>query len=254
MTPPLTDLPKSIEEAVEQAKQSTIAALEDGCPLLQVELVFPEIELQAQAIARQFIPALDAPDTQLKVFFPDTGAAALARRDWGEVPFRISDLGTNPASVETRLDSTDDRFLVISPSPVEVEQVEKLSQLADGRPIVLLNPRLEDIAIVGIGYKARQLRERFISTIESCYYLKPLEGSAALFRSYPGDWGLWREIDGEYQRIAGQSTKPNAEQIEQLLINVATDSDLPQSTSPQKSIQKPGVLAGLQSFLRALSR
>jgi len=40
---------------------------------------------------------------------------------------------------------------------------------------------------VGIGYAARQLRERFLSILESCYYFRPLE-SAIVYRSYPSMW------------------------------------------------------------------
>jgi hypothetical protein len=249
----MTQLPKSIEEAVEQAKQATQAALDDGYKLLQVELVFPEIELQAQSIAQQFIPAIEESGTVLKVFFPDAGAAALARRDWGEVPFKISDLGSSRSPIDSRVKDDDGRFLVVSPTPVEVEQVEKLSQLAGDRATILLNPRLEDVAIIGIGYAARALRDRFINRIESCYYLRPLEGDAALYRCYPSLWEVWQEIDGEYTLLAQEQTKPVGDQLDQILAgNSSSEGDSTQSSKPQP--KKQGFLAGLQSFLNALSR
>ncbi len=71
-------------------------------------------------------------------------------------------------------------FLLVEPSAVEIAQVEQLCQAAGSRPVVLLAPRLEDAATVGIGYAARQLRERFIKTLESCYYIRPLEGAALM--------------------------------------------------------------------------
>ncbi|NJK39086.1 MAG: DUF1995 family protein [Oscillatoriales cyanobacterium RM1_1_9] len=246
----MTQLPTSLDEAVEQAKQATVAALEAGYSLLQVELIFPEIDLKAQSIAAEFIPALEKPDIQLKVFFPDTGAAALARRDWGETDFRVTDLGTNLSAIETRLAEDDGQFLVIAPSPVEVAQVEKLSQLAADRPVILLNPRLEDIAIVGIGYAARQLRERFIQTIESCYYLKPLE-SGALFRCYPSPWEVWQEVEGQYHCLAQEDTKPNADRLDEILTGVGLD---PKTASGAIAPQRRGLLQGLQNFLNALSR
>ncbi|MEB3278479.1 MAG: DUF1995 family protein [Lyngbya sp.] len=249
----MTQLPKSIEEAVEQAKQATQAALDDGYKLLQVELVFPEIELQAQAIAQQFIPAIQEPETILKVFFPDAGAAALARRDWGEVPFRISDLGSSRSPIDSRLQDDDSRFLVVSPSPVEVEQVEQLSQLTGDRVTILLNPRLEDVAIIGIGYAGRALRDRFINKISTCYYLRPLEGDAALYRCYPSLWQVWQEIDGQYQMIAEQETKPVGDELDQILAGTSpSEGDSSESSKPQP--KKQGFLAGLQSFLNALSR
>lgn len=248
----MTQLPKTLEEAVEQAKQATRAALDDGYTLVQVELAFPEIELQAQSIAQQFIPAIEDAQTQLKVFFPDAGAAALARRDWGETSFRVDDIGTSRSPVETHLQPDDQRFLVVSPSPVEVAQVEKLSQLAGDRSVILLNPRLEDVAIIGIGYAARQLRDRFINRIESCYYLRPLDG-AALYRCYPSPWQVWQEIDGGYQLMAQQATKPVGDELEEILAG-GSSGDGSTSEQPNPAVKKQGFLAGLQSFLNALSR
>ncbi len=247
----MSELPNSLEEAIEQAKQATQAALADGYKLIQVELVFPEIELEAQSIAQQFIPVIEEPHRQLVVLFPDTGAAALARRDWGKTSFRVTDLGTSRSPIETRLEPEDQQFLVVSPSAVEVAQMEKLSQLAGDRSVILLNPKLEDIAIIGIGYAARQLRERFIKTIESCYYLKFLEG-AALRRCYPSMWEVWLEIDGQYQLIAEQATKPVGDELDLILAQVTQGSD----ESVGQPVQRPkkGVLSGLQSFIRALSQ
>jgi hypothetical protein len=247
----MTQLPTSIEEAVEQAKLATQAAIDEGYKLLQVELVFPEIALQAQSIAQQFIPILEAGGT-LKVFFPDAGSAALAKRDWGETRFRVTDIGTSRSPVETRIEPDDEQFLVVSPSPVEVAQVEQLSHIAGDRPVILLNPRLEDVAIIGIGYAARQLRERFISKIESCYYLQPLDG-AALYRCYPSMWEVWLEEDGSYQRIAQEPTKPVGDTLDQILMQAIPEADV-SASSPQQRPKQKGLLAGLQNFLNALSR
>ena len=95
----------------------------------------------------------------LKVFFPDTGAAALARRDWGETPFKVADLGSSRTAVEDKIAPEDEQFLLVNPAAVEVAQVEKLYIAAAGRPVILLNPRLEDVATIGIGYAGRQLRD-----------------------------------------------------------------------------------------------
>jgi hypothetical protein len=247
----MPEFPNSLEEAIEEAKRATKAALADGYKLIQIELVFPEIELQAQSIAQEFIPVIEESNRQLVVLFPDTGASALARRDWGQTSFRVTDIGTSRSPVETRLEEGDEQFLVVSPSAVEVAQVEKLSQLAGDRPVILLNPKLEDIAIIGIGYAARQLRERFIKTIESCYYLKPLEG-AALRRCYPSMWEVWLEIDGQYQLITEQATKPVGDELDLILAQVTPAN----GESVAQPVQRPkkGVLSGLQSFIRALSR
>jgi hypothetical protein len=247
----MAELPKSLEEAIAQAKEATQAALNDGRTRLQVELIFPEIALQSQSIAQQFIPLFEHHGSGLKVLFPDTGAAALARHKWGEVPFKISDIGTSRSPIEQKIQPEDEAFLLVSPSAVEVAQVEKLCNLAGDRPCVLLNPQLEDIYVVGIGLAARQMRDRFIKTIESCYYLRPLD-SVAILRSYPGLWQVWLEVDDEYQLVAEEPERPAGDALDQLLAKV-TASSADGETAPQPA-KKPGFLTNLQRFINALSR
>ncbi|HEY9598001.1 MAG TPA: DUF1995 family protein [Cyanophyceae cyanobacterium] len=251
----MAELPNSLEEAIAQAKEATQAALNDGYTRLQVELVFPEIALQAQSIAMQFTPLFEQYGSGLKIFFPDAGAAALARRDWGEVPFKVSDIGTSRSPVDSRIQPEDEAFLIISPSAVEVAQVEKLCNLAGDRPCVLVNPQLEDLYIVGIGYAARQVRDRFLQTITSCYYLRPLEG-AALMHSYPGLWQVWLETEseGNYKLIAEEPQKPVGETLDKILLKATTPSDASDTIQALSAPRKPGFLTNLQRFLNALSR
>lgn len=245
----MPNLPNTLEEAIAQATSATQMALNNGSTKVQVELVFPEIALQAQSIALQFIPIFAQYGSGLKVLFPDTGAAALARRDWGEIEYKVSDIGTTRSPVETRIQPEDQAFLIVSPSAVEVNQVEKLCNLAGERPCVLLNPQMEDLKVVGIGYAARQLRERFLNTIESVYYIQPLEG-AAIFRCYPGLWQVWLETGDDYQLIAEEPQKPVGDHLEQILATAMSKSN-PADIPPTK---KPGFLSTLQSFLNALNR
>jgi hypothetical protein len=244
------EVPKSLEAAIAQAKIATKEALKSGSGRWQVELAVPEIALQAQALALEFTALFEEYGAGLKVLFPDTGAAALARRDWGETSFRISDLGSRATSVEKKITAEDEVFLVVSPSAIEVKVVERLCELAESRPVVLLIPQLEDVSIVGIGYAARQLRERFLSTLESCYYFRPLEGAIVL-RSYPSSWQVWLERDEGYELIAEEPQKPVGEALELLLARASGDSEGGNQLLPPK---KAGVFASMQQFLRALNR
>lgn len=244
----MAQLPKSLENAIAQAVEATTTAIADGYSLLQVELLFPE--LKPMPVAEQFLPAFAAYGAQLKVFFPDAGAAALARRDWGDVPFKIMDIGMGRLPVDAQILPEDQAFLFVSPSAVEVNQVEKLYEVAGERPFVLLNPRLEDVAIVGIGYAGRQLRTRFLNTIESCYHLRPLD-NAALFRCYPGAWQVWQEKGEDYQLIAELPKKPAGEEIDQILAGTTNQT---QSGTEAPSPKKPGIFVSMQRFLRTLSR
>lgn len=219
-----------------------------------MELVFPEIALKAQGITFDFIQSL-LPEygDGLKVIFPDTGAAMLAKRDWGEVEFSVTDLGSRLTGVEYKVKETDQLFVVVCPTAVEVEKVEKLCNLAGDRPVILLLPQLEDIAIVGIGYAARQLRERFISTLTTGYYIQPLE-EAALFRAYPGPWQLFRATDGEteeYELIHESQTKPVGDALEDLL-KPQTGQDNPGETAAATKVG--GLFKQMQQFLKALNQ
>lgn len=144
--------PQNLEEAITQAKQATLAAIADGYTRVQVELVIPEIALQAQSLAWEFASIFEEFGSGVKVMFPDTGAAMLAKRDWGETAVRVTDMGSRFTPVETQIAPEDKIFILAAPSSVEVDRVEQLCNLAGDRPVVLLIPQLEDVAVVGIGY------------------------------------------------------------------------------------------------------
>jgi Domain of unknown function (DUF1995) len=256
-------IPSSLAEATEQAQRAVHAALKDGYTRLQIEMAIPEIK--HQPIAEQFLEIFAG--QQFKVFFPDAGAAALARRDWQNPDFVVRGLG----ELIDPVDADDDLYVIVNPSSVEVATVESLCNQAIGQPVILLNPQLEDIAVVGIGYAARQLRERFLSQIESCYYLRPLE-NAAVYRCYPGPWQIWRETaTGEYEWASDVANRPSGEDIDRILDGPAAgsnidlsnpgssnsdslnpDSSKPDSSKPDK--RKKGIFSELQQFLRALSQ
>jgi len=245
----MVQIPTTLEAAIAQSQVATKAAIADGYKRLQVELVFPE--LKGMAIAEQYIPVFEELDLPLKIFFPDAGAAALARRDWGkDVPFKIQDIGLGRAPIADKIDPEDGVFLLVEPSSVEVSIVEEMLKAIGDRPVILLVPRLEDANTVGIGYAARQLRDRFIKTLESVYYIRPLPG-AVLFRCYPSPWQVWLETsEDEYKLIAEVPHKPAGDEIDQILGKVAPAPDGSNLPQPKKA----GFFTELQRFLRALSK
>ena len=251
-------VPQTLEGAIAQAKQATLAALDAGCGRVQVEIVVPEIALRAEAIAREFVASFeDEYGAMLKVIFPDAGAAALARRNWGDLACRVEDLGSRVTPVEKKVSEEDRIFLLVCPSAVEIQKVEKLCNLAGDRPTILLVPQLEDVSIVGIGYAARQLRERFLSTLESVFYLQPMDG-AALYRCFPGPWQVWQEQTegGELELLAERAEKPIGDALDRILnpVSESTSAVADAATAAQSTPQKgSGLLGELQKFLRALS-
>ncbi len=147
--------------------------------------------------------------------------------------------------------------LLIALSAVEVAKVEKICNLAGDRPVVMLIPKLEDVSIVGIGYAARQLRERFIKTIESCYYIRSI-GEAALYRCYPSPWQVWLTENGQYKLIAERSEKPVGDSLEMILATASSTAQTDSSTSSSPTTthflpKRKRFLVEIQKFLRALS-
>ena len=241
----MAELPQTLDAAIIQAKQATKAAIAAGYQRLQVEILFPELKIMP--VATQFISGFAELGTGLKIFFTDAGLAALARRDWPDCPHQIRSLDVvgsrQTTAVEEQIDPEDQLYIFMSPSAVEVAPVEQICQAAGNRPIVLLNPRLEDVATIGIGYAGRQLRERFLKTIEPCYYLRPLDDQTALLRCYPSSWQVWLETDGVYSAIAEELEKPDSERLDAIFSQVM-------------GAQKPrqGLFAGLNQFIKALGR
>ncbi|MDH6060421.1 DUF1995 family protein [Chrysosporum bergii ANA360D] len=244
----MSELPNSLEEAIAQSRIATQAALTDGYTRLQVDFLFPELKLMP--VAAQFLPLFAEYDSRLKVFFADAGAAALANRDWANTPFKILDIGTGrAASLQSKIQPEDEIFLFIAPTSVEVPQLERLCENMGDRPFVMLNPRLEDSGVVGIGYTARQTRQRFISTIESCYYLRPVDDTSAVFRCYPGLWEVWVEqTNGQYEKIAELPKKPSGDELDLILMQ-----GQPQTGTDAAPAKQPSVFKSLQRFFKALS-
>ena len=131
----MPELPKTLEDAIVQAREATQAAIADGYTRLQVELLFPE--LKALPAAQQFVPAFEEYGDKLKVFFADAGSAALARRDWDGVPFQLVDIGTGRmASIESKVQPEDEMFLFVEPSSVEIPQLKKVCEIiGEQRPL-----------------------------------------------------------------------------------------------------------------------
>ncbi|NER85285.1 MAG: DUF1995 family protein [Leptolyngbya sp. SIO1D8] len=243
-----TGVPRSLEAAVEQAKDATRAAIQAGVSRILVDINIPELKIMP--IAQQFYPVLEELDLTFKIYFPDAGAAALAKRDWDNPSFSIR--GINEA--KGRIEPDDEAFVIIEPSSVEVNDVEDFCNEATGCYVVMLNPKLEDIATIGIGYAGRQLRDRFLSTLESCYYLQPLEG-VTLLRIYPGMWQVWGETEDDNYELLGEfPQKPSSEAIANLFENEDPEGQGNDSSVSANRPKKAGLFAELGQFIRALTQ
>lgn len=241
----MTDLPTSLETAIAQSREATRAAIQAGVPRMMIEFVYPE--LKGMPVAQQFYPVLQDLGLRFKLYFPDAGAAALARRDWDNPDFVVRGIG----ELQGELEPEDQAYIFIEPSSIEVTQVEEMCNQAGDAFIIMLNPKLEDVATIGIGYAGRQLRERFLNTLEPVYYLRPM-ADAVLFRCYPNPWQLWQESpEGTYRCLAEFPQRPSGEVLDQILLG---DTAAGIDGTPGKTGKRGGFLSELQTFIRALTQ
>ncbi|MEM9535178.1 MAG: DUF1995 family protein [Cyanobacteria bacterium P01_E01_bin.45] len=231
---PLPELPDDFSGAQAQALTAVQAALEAGYNRLQVEILAPD--LKPDVLAYPFHQVFGAP---FGFAFADAGAAALAKYRWEQPDWMVC--GIREAG------EIDDTVPLIFSMPTLVE-IEAVEQLCDRRnsnvstnkstdvPVLVINPILQDTGTAGVGLSGRRLRERFISTLEPCYFLQSL-GSGALFRMFPHPWTVWELTEaGQYQILATLDSKPSGEQLAQLFAG-----DEPES-----------IWSGLKRFIRAL--
>ena len=139
----MVTLPDTLEAAIAQSVEATKAALAAGRTQLQVEILFPE--LKPMPVVEQYLKLFPELGTQFKVFFADAGAAALARRDWGETSYIIKGVNEPLEPVQPE----DEAFVFVAPTSVEVRTVEKICELAGDRPCILINPKLQDVSSCG---------------------------------------------------------------------------------------------------------
>ena len=140
-----------------------------------------------------------------RVYFPDEGSAALARRDWK--------IGTAEALVPSCVDLSSvggvqiqdtERDVVnmfFCPKASEAEFVEEVLYAGEASGNIILslflNPNLVDMGVTGFGMAGRMLRERLLDDLTTAYYLRTLSWGA-LTRAWPRDFSVWQESE-EYE-------------------------------------------------------
>ena len=219
-------LPADLRSAEAEALAALTAALAaDARGRWTVEWRFEGLRLLP--VVLRLADALVSLHPQLRLLFPDAGAAALARRDAPALAERIGSL-----SDQLRLQGeagSEGLLLLVQPSLAEYEEVEQLCGQHRGAA-VLLNGALED-ATVGIGSVARQRRRGFLAQWQPAYALQPLAGSALRF-VHAGPWELYRlDADG-YRLAATFDARPDGEAQERALLGGA----------------EPGLAANLRSL------
>lgn len=162
-----------------------------------------------------------------RVYFPDEGSAALARRDWTPVVpacVQFSSCG----GVQLQDTSKDAVALFFCPRASDSDAVEAILAAADIaagqqqdpllRLTVFVNPVLVDMGVTGFGMAGRRLRERLIDGLTGIYYLRTLPWGA-LTRQWPAAYTVWQEdADSEagYKLIKTMDRLPSNPEVEDI--------------------------------------
>ena len=174
-----------------------------------------------------------------RVYFPDEGSAALARRDWKiNTPDALVPPCVGLASVggvQSHDTNQDIVNLFFCPKASEAEFVEDILYKTEaGGNIVLsvfLNPNLVDMGVTGFGMAGRMLRERLLDDLAVSYYLRTLQWGA-MTRAWPSEFSVWQEDEnkeGGYRLIKSLDNLPSNPEVEDIydiengLMNVPKD-------------------------------
>ncbi|XP_020585029.1 uncharacterized protein LOC110027800 [Phalaenopsis equestris] len=254
-----SDLPSDLEGAIRQSSQASAAFVNSGGMRGMVELLIPQLQLldaegaqgELWELSRIFLETLikETGSQKVRAIFPDAGAAALLKYQWGDANFDFASL-----SDRRPVEEEDEVVVMLVPDYQMLEYVERIaSQLSDDppRPLIMWNPRLvsED---VGIGFNARKLRRKFLSTFTVVYSMRPLP-SGAVFRCYPGLWKVFYDDvnrPNRYLLAKEQPSRPDATDIEQIF--GAISNKVEDSSSLLGKAR--GMFTSLNRFMKAISR
>lgn len=208
-----------------------------------------------QIIANQgFDPSADSWDgPKLRIYFPDEGSAALARRDWkSEVPSCVE--FSSCGGVQVADTSKDAVILFFCPRASEAEFVEKIlyeTEEKRGEALmltVMVNPLLVDMGVTGFGMAGRRLRERLIDGLIPAYYLRTLPWGA-LTRVWPQLFSVWQEYANEnsgYRLIKAMDRLPSNPEVEDIY-----DIENGDMRAPSEGF---GLLNALGDFVNGMTR
>eukprot|EP00316_Scyphosphaera_apsteinii_P020440 CAMPEP_0119314026 /NCGR_PEP_ID=MMETSP1333-20130426/31340_1 /TAXON_ID=418940 /ORGANISM="Scyphosphaera apsteinii, Strain RCC1455" /LENGTH=367 /DNA_ID=CAMNT_0007319039 /DNA_START=196 /DNA_END=1299 /DNA_ORIENTATION=+ len=182
----------------------------------------------------------------VQLLFPDEGTAAFVKQKWSLPPNTIcSSMG------RAQLVEGADALLLVAPGATEVEAVQRLLKQAAERapmmPLLMINPKLVSMQSTGYGLVGRELRNLVSTQFEVALCLRTMPGGA-LFRTYPGDYTVWREdslaMGGYVSTYAGRA-RPNPDDIDDLLIDNRGEDG-----KPDVAGGAGGMFTGLAKFIK----
>jgi Domain of unknown function (DUF1995) len=196
----------------------------------------------------------------VRVYFPDEGSAALARRDWTPVvPPCVQFASCNGIQPSSQKNDTVMIQLFFCPRASDSDAVETILARAEAvitaeaqQPSLLtvfVNPVLVDMGVTGFGLAGRRLRERLIDGLVGVYYLRTLPWGA-LTRQWPAAYTVWKEDSdsiGGYKLLANLNNRlPSNPEVEDIY-DVADSSD-------ERKASGGGILEQFGDFVNGMMR
>jgi len=207
----------------------------------------------------------------VRIYFPDEGNAALARRDWNsangiDMPscVRFGACGGVRAIYDDL--SKDCLVFFFCPKASESEMVEEILQRTElahsesnsTTPLltVFVNPQLVDMGVTGFGMAGRMLRERLLDGLENTYYLRTLAWGA-LTRSWPFAYSLWEEdadAEGGYTLMRALPYLPANPEVEDIYDAVSEGKIQVDEFGNQINRKPPSALDKFGDFVNGMMR
>lgn len=222
------------------------------------------------------LPASDSEDDEydgpiVRIYFPDEGNAALARRDWNsangiDMPscVRFGACGGVRAIYDDI--SKDCLVFFFCPKASESEMVEEILQRTElahaesnsTTPLltVFVNPQLVDMGVTGFGMAGRMLRERLLDGLENTYYLRTLAWGA-LTRRWPFAYSLWEEdadVEGGYTLMRALPYLPANPEVEDIYDAVSEGKIQVDEFGNQINRKPPSALDKFGDFVNGMMR
>eukprot|EP00607_Mallomonas_marina_P009514 CAMPEP_0182419644 /NCGR_PEP_ID=MMETSP1167-20130531/4054_1 /TAXON_ID=2988 /ORGANISM="Mallomonas Sp, Strain CCMP3275" /LENGTH=337 /DNA_ID=CAMNT_0024594673 /DNA_START=119 /DNA_END=1133 /DNA_ORIENTATION=- len=252
----------------------TFTSLKNTLPLVKslVNIISTELDLyplypsnttleeNSNITTEEVVALLKPPKTErtMTIFFPDMGAAALARRDWkmntneAEVPYcvRTASIANDP------LLKTDKMSIILCPQPSEVDYVQRvLDEARDMNiPCIVINPLLINMD-QGFGVRARNIRKNLLASLETTYKLKTM-ATGAIVREWPRGYSVWAEDDQQeegYTHLQSFKTDPPSETVMELY-DAHEEATQPSPVRKEGPNPAVGVVKGVVGFFQGLSK
>ena len=231
-------VPRSLEAIADQAAQSVRSAIRAGRGRVLVEIAAPEFDplsphfrhLRLASLVNQLatpLLGLRASRPRVKLLYSTVEEATIVSGASFAADLPVSFIGSPNAC-----EPADGAFVLVAPAlrgaavPIEAI-VAGVIDMAAGRPVIVVNPRLGNSAALQGFEPGYLLRPLALTFRQDTYATEPTTGSGCLLRCYPHEWSVLvkREPSSDTPGAsdwfyAGRfSAQPSPQQLEAMLVD-----------------------------------